>query len=156
MKTKHLVDGYDLDGLKTSWLKDIGSGMSTYRKTKLLTQEELGEMLNLDKSQVCKLERGGNPTIGTLVNVCKAMGASISYEIIPDVSISLDVLNDLVLCLFEFAGRHDLSVRQAFAYLNRFGGIDYYLSNADTMLSLPLDDTLDDLTILCRRKGGGL
>lgn len=55
-----------------------------------------------------------------------------------------------------FAQAADLSTKQAFFYLNRFGGIEFLLECYDIEHTLPPDDTVEALQIICKRNGGGL
>ena len=54
-----------------------------------------------------------------------------------------------------FAKAADLLAKQAFFYLNRFGGIDFLLDCYDIEHTLPPDDTVEALQIVCVRNGGG-
>lgn len=54
------------------------------RKQRNLTQEQLGEMIGVQKSQISKLENNtSNITIGTLMKVLNALNAQIKFTIYP-------------------------------------------------------------------------
>ncbi len=60
----------------------------------------------------------------------------------------------IVTCVSEFAERFNLSSRQAYAYLRSFSGIELLIKHYDTMHTLSIDDTVDDLQIACYNRGG--
>ena len=45
-----------------------------------LTQEELGTLIGVKKSQVSRIEKGNNITFATIAKVFRAMGISASFE----------------------------------------------------------------------------
>lgn len=63
-------------------------------------------------------------------------------------------LEFVVACVGEFAMRHCLSNSVAYAYLRRFSGIEFLLKHYPAVHTLSIDDVVDDLQILCMRKGG--
>lgn len=60
----------------------------------------------------------------------------------------------VVVCVGEFADRYGLSVDEAYAYLRRFTGIEMLLKHYEIAHTLPMNEIINDLTILCNRKGG--
>lgn len=108
MKTKHIVDGYDILFPKSEYLRDISTSIGERRKSYGLTQESLGTMLGMDKSQVCKLEKGGNPTVDSIVKVFDAMGCAV--KVVVEENINEDsVLPQLIFSVSGFAKKHSLS-----------------------------------------------
>ncbi|MBQ6178880.1 MAG: DUF3791 domain-containing protein [Bacteroidales bacterium] len=156
--TKKMVDGYDPIATTPRLLEDAGAMISEYRKSKALTQEELGSLMGLGKAQISKIERRGNLTTSTVSRAFKALGANIKLQTEPIIDQDIEplIIRDLVLCIREFAQKHGLTRAQAFSYLNRFGGIDFYLEFHDVELEESIDHTIDDLTQACRAKGGRL
>lgn len=61
-----------------------------------------------------------------------------------------------VVCVNEFAQRHNLSVQVAFRYLFQFQGIAFIKENYDVEHTLDFDTILEDLGITCRKNGGTL
>lgn len=59
----------------------IGEAIKKARQSKNLTQEELGAMIGVKKSQVSRIEKGGNITFATVAKIFRAMGISASFEI---------------------------------------------------------------------------
>ena len=58
----------------------IGEAIKKARQSKNLTQEELGAMIGVKKSQVSRIEKGGNITFATMAKIFRAMGISASFE----------------------------------------------------------------------------
>tara|TARA_R110002050_G_scaffold249789_1_gene387652 strand:- start:59 stop:379 length:321 start_codon:yes stop_codon:yes gene_type:complete len=63
----------------------LGQMIRTTRKEKKLTQEKLGELIGINKSQISKLENNANSaTIETIIKVFKALKAEIKFNVILD------------------------------------------------------------------------
>lgn len=58
----------------------IGETIKKARQSKNLTQEELGAMIGVKKSQVSRIEKGSNITFATMAKIFRAMGISASFE----------------------------------------------------------------------------
>ena len=65
-----------------------------------------------------------------------------------------DRIDYIVMCVSEFARRFKLTNQQAYAYLRRFSGIELIMKHYGIMHTLPLNDAVESLQILCYRKGG--
>ena len=60
----------------------IGKMIKTARQERNLTQEELGRLVGVQKSQISKLESSANSaTIDTLLKVFKALKAEINFNV---------------------------------------------------------------------------
>jgi transcriptional regulator with XRE-family HTH domain len=63
----------------------LGQMIKTTRKEKKLTQEKLGELIGVNKSQISKLENNANSaTIETIIRVFRALKAEINFNVILD------------------------------------------------------------------------
>ena len=157
MNTKEIVHGYKLREAEPSLLEDSGAGIAVYRKGMGLTQAELGALTGMDKTHISKLEGTCNPTVGTLKRIYEAMGARIRVTIDESADVEPSIyMDDLVLEVFDFAADNGLTPRQAFNYLYRFGGIDFYLKDPLLEMELSSADTLDAMASVCRNNGGAL
>ena len=58
----------------------IGEAIKQARKEKNLTQEQLGELMGVQRAQVSRIERGHNLTVGTIVRAFKAMGVPAAFS----------------------------------------------------------------------------
>lgn len=99
MKTKENIEMMTLDQLKDKDIGKIGTAerdkyeldlkvevlgemIKSVRKERHLTQEQLGELIGVQKSQISKLERNTkNVTIETILKVFRAMKANIKFSI---------------------------------------------------------------------------
>ena len=85
LKDKHLGkvgtperDKYEFD-LK---VEILGEMIKSVRKERHLTQEQLGKLIGVQKSQISKLERNTrNVTIETILKVFKALKTNIKFSI---------------------------------------------------------------------------
>lgn len=58
----------------------MGEAIKKARLSKNLTQEELGTLIGVKKSQVSRIENGSNITFATIAKVFRAMGISANIE----------------------------------------------------------------------------
>lgn len=70
----------------------IGKAIKQTRHERHLTQEELGALIGVQKSQISKLENSaGNATVDTLIRVFSALKAKVKFQIeLPDAKIDLE------------------------------------------------------------------
>lgn len=60
----------------------LGDMIKTVRKERHLTQEQLGQLIGVQKSQISKLERNTkNVTIETILKVFNALKANVKFTI---------------------------------------------------------------------------
>ena len=60
----------------------LGRMIKSVRKERKLTQEELGKLVGVQKSQISKLESSANSaTIETIIKVFKALKAEINFNV---------------------------------------------------------------------------
>jgi len=71
-------------------LFSIGAAIRETRKQKNLTQEELGQMVGVQKAQISRIENGRNLTFATVLKLFKAMNISVNLDI--------DKLGRVALC----------------------------------------------------------
>lgn len=63
-------------------LELIGDMIKTARKKRKLTQEQLGELVGVKKSQISRLENStGNVTFETVMRIFNALGAKLSLNL---------------------------------------------------------------------------
>jgi len=62
----------------------------------------------------------------------------------------------MVYCVSAFAGRYDMSYKQANNYLKRFKGISFLDECYEAEHQLSIADAVSDLTVICHRNGGAL
>ena len=85
MKDKHIGEIGSEEREKYEFdlrLEVLGEMIKSVRKERHLTQEQLGELIGVQKSQISKLERNAkNVTIETILKVFKALKANIKFSI---------------------------------------------------------------------------
>ena len=59
-------------------------------------------------------------------------------------------------CIRAFAKRVGLPVKSVFQYLYRFNGVDFLVDFYPTLHLQSLEDTVDDLIVMCKKNGGTL
>lgn len=57
---------------------NIGEAIKAARKERNMTQDQLAELMGVKKAQVCRIERGNNPTISTITRAFNALGMAVS------------------------------------------------------------------------------
>jgi len=62
----------------------------------------------------------------------------------------------LHLCIKEFARRFNISRKAAFLYLQEHSGLAFLIEYYDVEHLQSIDETLDDLVVMCRKNGGQL
>lgn len=85
MKDKHIggIGTKERDKYEFELKLDIlGEMIKTARKERKLTQEQLGDLIGVQKSQISKLERNAkNVTIETILKVFRALQANIRFSV---------------------------------------------------------------------------
>jgi hypothetical protein len=62
----------------------------------------------------------------------------------------------LTVCIQAFAQRFAMTRQAAFRYLRDHKGLAFLIEFHDVEHLQPLDETIDDLLVVCRRNGGTL
>lgn len=75
-KGEPLRDKYEND--INSYL--MGETIKKARQSKKLSQEQLGKLIGVTRSQVCRIENGKKLSFGTIARVFRAMGISASFD----------------------------------------------------------------------------
>ena len=99
MKTEKNIDFKSLDELKDKYLGKEGTSkrdqyefdlkldvlgeiIKQIRKERNLTQEQLGDLIGVKKSEISKLERSArNMTLGTVIKIFKALKANVKFVV---------------------------------------------------------------------------
>lgn len=140
----------------TAKIEDLGLLIRIERRSRGMTQEELGVRIGVGKSQISKIESGKGLTIKTVTKVLQALGLSASVEFKSEQRIDKRIIGYVVAAISEFAKAHKMSIREASNYLTRFKGIDFLTEHYEVEHLLSFDDVVEDLTQICFNNGGGL
>lgn len=65
-----------------------------------------------------------------------------------------DIIEYIVCCVSEFSRLHQLTQRQAYAYLRQYRAIDFLQQHYDIEHTFSIDDTIDDIRRVCQYNGG--
>ena len=66
------------------------------------------------------------------------------------------ILEYLVACVSEFAERYDMILKDAYAYLRKYKGIDFLIEFYDVEHTLSFEEAVEDLTTICKKNGGAI
>lgn len=59
----------------------VGEAIRQARQSKQMTQEQLGELVGVQKAQISRLERGKNLTLSSITRLFRAMNLNVSLDI---------------------------------------------------------------------------
>lgn len=135
-------------------LKKIGKLLHLQRKSKGLTQDEVGAMIGVQKAMVSKVENGLCVNFNTINRIAEALEVEPMVELKPIKRPDKTVIDYVMTAIIEFAKRYGLTIREASNYLNRFKGIDFLTEFYDVEHTLSFADCVDDLTVVCQNNGG--
>lgn len=136
--------------------KDIGELLRLRRKSKGLTQDEVGAMIGVQKAMVSKVENGLCINFNTIHRIADALEVEPVVELKPKKKADKNVIDYIMTVIIEFSKKHGLTIREASNYLNRFKGIDFLTEFYDVEHTLSFNDCVDDLTVVCRNNGGAI
>lgn len=71
-------DAYEAEVREAIQSYHIGEAIKAARKERNMTQDQLAELMGVKKAQVCRIERGNNPTINTITRAFNALGMGVS------------------------------------------------------------------------------
>lgn len=68
----------------------VGKALREARKSRHLTQEQVGQLVGVQKAQISRIENGNNLTLSTIVRYLKSLGmqANLSINTIGDVALA--------------------------------------------------------------------
>ena len=88
MKDKHIGkvgtperDKYEQELAEEIQAYHLGEAIKEARLSMNLTQEQLGEMVGVQKSQISRIEKGRRVSISSMARLFKAMGIPLTLEI---------------------------------------------------------------------------
>jgi len=65
-----------------------------------------------------------------------------------------NVIDFMLTCVNEFASKFGLSTTEAFEYLHKYKGIAFINDHYEVQHCLSLEETIDDLIVVCKNNGG--
>ena len=137
-------------------LRKIGELLCLRRKSKGLTQEEVVAMIGVQKAMVSKVENGSCVNFNTIGRIADALEVVPVVGLKPMIKANKNLIDYVMTSIIEFSKRHNLTIREASNYLNRFKGIDFLTEFYDVEHTLSFNDCVDDLTVVCQNNGGAI
>ena len=135
---------------------EIGALFLKRRKNLNLTQQQLGDLVGVSKSEISKIENGRGITFQTIRRLSDALNVTPEIELKPRVRPDKDIIHYIIMSLGVFARQYKLSRKEACNYLSRFKGLGFALDNYEVEHQLSLADCADDMAAICRKNGGGI
>ena len=136
--------------------KNIGELLCLRRKSKGLTQDEVGAMIGVQKAMVSKVENGSCVNFNTISRIADALEVEPVVELKPMKKADKNVIDYIMTAIIEFSKRHRLTIREASNYLNRFKGIAFLTEFYDVEHTLSFNDCEEGLTVVCQKNGGAI
>lgn len=140
----------------TSRFDEIGTLFLKRRKELGITQQQLGEIVGVTKSEISKIENGRAITFSTINKLSKALGVDVQIELKTSEQVSLNLIHYIVMSMGMFARQFNLTKREACNYLSRFKGLKFSIDNYEAEHQLSMQDCVDDMVAICLNNGGAL
>lgn len=137
-------------------IDNMGALIRSERISRGMTQEELGNRVGVGRAQISKIESGRGLTIKTVTKILEALNLTASVRLYAPGAIDKRLVGYVVANIGEFARTHDMTVREASNYLNRYKGLDFLTEHYAAEHLLSIGDSVQDLTRVCRNNGGGI
>jgi len=133
----------------------IGMLIRDERLRRDMTQMELGSKIGVGKAQISKIE-SGSVTLKSLQKAAQALDLDLEVNLVSTKLPDKRVVGYVIACINAFAKQFNMSVKAAVNYLNRFEGVNFLINHYDAQHLLSIDDTVQDLAIVCENNGGGV
>lgn len=65
-----------------------------------------------------------------------------------------NIIDYIVACVNDFSDTHQMNCVSGFDYLCKHGGIAFLERNYDVEHTYPIEETVANLSLVCRRNGG--
>lgn len=138
----------------------LGSTILAVRKSKGITQEELGRRVGLGKSSISKIEKGlTHISAEDAAILLEAMGEQLVFSasgIDESPATKEQKTKFITTGVSWFAEENKLSFAKAYQFLLLYKGIDFLESSFRYEQTLPRAIVLEDLSRICANNGGRL
>lgn len=133
----------------------LGTTIQQVRKTKGITQEDLGKRVGLPKSSISKIEKGlTHISFEDAALLMDAMGEKISIQVMgmkePDEK-RVERVRFVTIGVTWYAHNKKMTFADAYRYLLIYKGIQFMEDNYAYEQTLPRQTLLDDLDKVCNR-----
>lgn len=138
----------------------LGSTIKAVRKSKSITQEELGKRVGLGKSSISKIEKGLTHISAEDASILlEAMGEQLVFSasgIDESIATKQQKTKFITTGVTWFAEENKLTFAKAWQFLLIYKGIDFLEGNFRYEQTLPRSVVLKDLLRICANNGGML
>lgn len=136
----------------------FGETIRNVRKSKGMTQEQLGRKIGVGKSGISKIENGLTHISAEDASILlEAMGEKLEISVIgskENKAARKQKSIFMVTGVAWFAAAYNMSVEEAYRYLMRHKGIDFLEENYRFEQTLPQSVVVKDLAHVCVNNGG--
>lgn len=136
--------------------KAIGFLLRSERISQGITGEELGARIGIGKAQISKIENGNITTIKPLSKAAEALGVKLELNLKQEKILDKKIAGYIIACINMFAKTYRITVREATNYLTRYKGVDFLIKHYEAEHLLSLDETVQDLAVVCHNNNGGI
>lgn len=138
----------------------FGDTIRNVRKSKGMTQEQLGHKIGLGKSSISKIENGQTHLSAEDASILlEAMGEKLEINVTSSKDCEAarnQKATFLTTGVTWFAAAYNMSETEAYRYLMRHKGIDFLEENYRFEQTLPQVVVVRDLARVCTNNGGTL
>ena len=138
----------------------LGSTIMAVRKSKKITQEELGKKVGLGKSSISKIEKGlTHISAEDAAILLEAMGEQLELKAsgLTESEVTKKQRTTFISTAVSwFAEENKLSLSKAYNFLLTYKGIDFLESSFRYEQTLPRAIVLNDVQRICDNNGGRL
>lgn len=136
----------------------LGKTIQQVRKSKGLTQEELGKRVGLPKSSICKIESGQtHVSFEDASLLMDAMGEKLSLKVTgmkESIDKKLECVRFVTIGVTWYAHCKKMTFAEAYRYLLVYKGIQFLENNYAYEQTLPRETLLNDLDKVCDMNRG--
>jgi len=136
--------------------KSLGSLIREERIKKGITQVELGRRIGLKSARVSKIENGAPITPEVASFILNKLDSRLVITVTDAEKYNDDESQFVTSSVLYFSKAKEISVDKAFAYLERFKGLEFLHKHHDIEQTLSYEEICSDLTHVCSNNGGEL
>ena len=128
---------------------------NTHQLFRLALRELRGQLLYEETFCFAKVETNHSANLRKSLSDLEVFVYFCNDETIMSKSI-IDRINYIVALITEFATAHHITTQQAYQYLQQYKGLDFVEKFYDVEHTFSFENTVEDLTLYCKRMGGNL
>lgn len=134
--------------------RSLGSLIREERIKKGVTQVELGKMIGLKGARVSKIENGAPITPEVASFILEKLGSKLILTVSDADNFDNQESQFVSSAVLYFSLDKNLPMDKAYAYLDRFKGVEFLRNHQDVEQTLSYEEICSDLTQVCANNGG--